>query len=429
MSIIDTLFRRGREPTFKNMSKGRTKNVSGLQLVNTYGNGLFSYEGKLYESDLVRSCLRPKAQAMGKLDIKHVRVEDEGGVTVNPEPRIRFLLEDPNPYMSGQMMIEKVTNQLMLNNNAFILIARDEYGLPAELYPVVGTGVEAIYGSDGQLYLRFWMPNGTPKLMAYSDIIHLRRDFNDNDLFGSDPGPALKQLMECAGVIDQSLVSAVKNSNVIRWLLSYNTTMRPEDIKKQTQDFVQNYLSYSTDTFGVAAVDQKVEAKQVQPTDFVPNAAVADRITERVYSFFNTNKDIVQSSYDEDQWNAYHQAELEPLIVQLTSEFTRKLFSRRERSQGNKIVFEAANLAYASMATKLKLTDFVDRGMMNPNEVRKYMSLPSIPGGDVFVRRLDTAPVSGETPAEQVENQEEARDAAYTTKEGGVEDAKTGHKR
>lgn len=425
MSMLDVLagIFRGREPT--NMLKGKPKNVNAMQLVTTYGNGLYSYDGKLYDSDVIRACLRPKVQAIGKLEVKHVRQEEEGGIVVNPEPRIRFLLEEPNQYMTGQMLLEKVTTQVMLNSNAFVLIARDDNGLPSALYPIISCGVEAVYNDQGDLFLKFSFQNGNQVTLPYSDVIHLRRDFNDNEIFGSSPVPVLQQTMECVGVIDQGLVAAVKNSNVIRWLLSYNTTMRPEDIKKQTQDFVNNYLSYSTDTFGVAAVDQKVEAKQVQPTDYVPNAQLADRVIDRLYSFYNTNKNIIQSSYKEDEWNAYHQAELEPFIVQLSQEFSRKLFSRRERSQGNKIVFEAANLAYASMATKLQLTDFVDRGMMNPNEVRKYMSLPSIEGGDVYVRRLDTAPVSGETAEEQTDAQQEAQEAKQTTtKGGGVGDAK-----
>ena len=39
---------------------------------------------------------------------------------------------------------------------------------------------------------------------------------------------------------------------------------------------------------------------------------------------------------------------------------------------------------------------FVDRGMMTPNEVREIMNLSPLPDGDIAVRRLDTAPVSEE---------------------------------
>ena len=60
---------------------------------------------------------------------------------------------------------------------------------------------------------------------------------------------------------------------------------------------------------------------------------------------------------------------------------------------GNRIIFEATNLSYASMKTKLELVQFVDRGIMTPNEVRQILNLGPIEGGDVPVRRLDTAPI------------------------------------
>jgi hypothetical protein len=48
------------------------------------------------------------------------------------------------------------------------------------------------------------------------------------------------------------------------------------------------------------------------------------------------------------------------------------------------------------MATKLGLVQYVDRGIMNANEVREVMNLPSVDGGNEYVRRLDTAPIAAE---------------------------------
>jgi len=50
---------------------------------------------------------------------------------------------------------------------------------------------------------------------------------------------------------------------------------------------------------------------------------------------------IVQAKYNENQWLAYYEAEIAPLAQQMSEEFTRKLFSRRERGFGNRIVFDA----------------------------------------------------------------------------------------
>ena len=53
---------------------------------------------------------------------------------------------------------------------------------------------------------------------------------------------------------------------------------------------------------GVAAVDSKAEALQIDPKDYVPNAEQMDRTTLRIFALFNTNASIVNSSRSEDQW-------------------------------------------------------------------------------------------------------------------------------
>jgi len=381
------LFNRNREPT-----KNNTGNA--IAMVTTYGESFFSWNGKLYESDIVRACIRPKIKAIGKLVPKHIRSDPQSGIVVNPEVYMRFLLEEPNPYMTGQQMQQKVETQLCLNNNAFILIVRDVNGYPMQLYPVPCTSAEAIYNDSGELFLKFQYRNGKSGTFPYGDIIHLKQDYNENDIFGESPAKALSQMMEVIGTIDQGIVKAIKNSSVVRWLLKFNQSMRPEDVKKNVDEFIKNYLSTETDTFGAAGADAKADVQRIEPKDFVPNAAQSDRTIERIYSFFNTNKKIVQSTWTEDEWNAYYEAEIEPDAIQWGQTFTQKLFSRRERGYGNKIVFEASNLQCASLNTKLQFMAMVDRGAMTPNEWRAVVNMAPVQGGDEPIRRLDTQVVN-----------------------------------
>lgn len=374
----------------------KQKNVSTeavYKMITDTGNGFYAWNGKLYQSDIVRACIKPRTKAIGKLIAKHVRetiTEDGKKIDINPVPYIRFLLEEPNEYMSGQVMLEKVANQLALNNNAFILILRDSFDHPIGLYPIPCASVEAIYDNAGTLKLKFYMMNGKIMTFPYSEIIHIRDDFFHNDVFGDNPAEALTQIMNVVGILDQGIINAVKNGGVIRWLLKYTQSLRPEDLKENAQNFADNYLSMSTNTMGVAATDSKAEAIQIKPNDYVPNAAQTDRQTKRVYDFFNTNEKIVNSTYTEDEWIAYYEAVIEPIAEQLSNEFTRKIFTRKERSFGNRIIFESSNLTYASMATKLQLVQYVDRGVMTPNEVRYYLNLAPIDGGDVALLRKDT---------------------------------------
>lgn len=374
----------------------KSPSATRFELITEKGNGYYSWNGNLYQSDIIRACIRPKAKAIGKLVAKHIRNNKLEGFEVNPEPYIRFLLEEPNPYMTGQLMQEKITVQLQLNNNAFIYIHRDELGYPIELYPIPASSVEAIYDRNGLLYLKCIMDNGKIVTYPYSNVIHLRQDYNSNDVFGESPHMVLKPLMEIVTTTDQGIVKAIKNSGIIKWLLKFNQVLRPEDLEKETKKFTERFLSIEN-SGGAAATDAKMDAKQVEPKDYVPNAVQMEKTVQRLYSYFNTNEKIVQSKYDENEWNSYYENEIEPLAMQLSNEFTRKLFTRRERGFGNKIIFEASNLQYASMGTKLNLQAMVDRGAMTPNEWRETFGLAPVEGGDKPIRRLDTAVINDNT--------------------------------
>ena len=113
--------------------RNRTVTVSKYKLITDEGDGFYAWNGNLYHSDIVRAAIRPKARAIGKAVAKHIR-NGPDGMKVNPDAYMRFLLEEPNPYMTGQMLQEKLITQLELNNNAFAYINRNENGYPIEIY-------------------------------------------------------------------------------------------------------------------------------------------------------------------------------------------------------------------------------------------------------------------------------------------------------
>lgn len=361
------------------------------EVIQDRGNGYYQWGGELYKSDILRSCIQPHVSAIGKLTPVHVKAEgDEADYFY-----IRKILTEPNPYMAGCMLQEKLAAQLTLNRNAFAYINRDSNGYPIELYPLPVMSAEAIYDRGYNLYLRFVLRNGRMVTYPYRDVIHLRRDYYENDIFGTSAQEALTPLMELVGTSDKGLMDAIRNGAIIRWLVKWNQTIRPEDLKKQAENFAEMYLSTETNGTGVAATDAKAEVQQIKPNDYVPNVLQTDRTERRIYSFFGVNQNIVQNSYTEDEWNAFYEAQIEPVAKQMSDEFTRKLFTPRERQAGHRITFGANSLQYASMSTKLNLLQMVDRGAMTPNEWREVLNMAPIEGGDKPIRRLDTAVVGG----------------------------------
>lgn len=383
---------------FWNSVRNRSPTTEGtaFKMVALDGDAIV-WNDNLYKSDIVMSAIRPYVNAIGKTVGKHimevVSPTGERDIRVNPEPYIRFLLEEPNPLMTGQKFQEWMATCLKINNHAFALIVRDENGLPTALYPINATMAVAEYDDSGRLYIRFHTYKGKSFVFAYSDLIHLRGDMvPGGDFWGGSKVEQLLPLMEKIGAIDKGIVNAIKNSAVIRWLLKVVKPMRPDELTDYAKNFADQFLQSDSGT-GVAATDTKAEAIQIKPNDFVPNANHTDRTVSRFYAALNTNDKIVTSSFTEDEWNAYYESQVEPDVVQWGQEYTRKLFTRKKRSYGNSIIFEASNLATASMSTKLALREMVDRGAMTPNEWRKVFNLAPVPGGDKPIRRLDTAVV------------------------------------
>ena len=371
----------------------KSETITRYQIVQERGNGAFIYNGKAYQSDIVQACLNPYIKAVGKLCPKHIR-RTADTVQINPEPYMRFLLEEPNTILTMQKMLEKIMPSLILSGNAFILIVRDINGYPMELFPVPAVSAEAIY-SNSELSVRFVYQNGKTYTHRYDDLIHLRMHISDNDVFGNEIISVLSPLIETVSTIDTGLKKAIKNSAVIRWLLKYTQSLREEDIKTRADNFAKNYLEVSNQSVGVAATDAKADVVQITPKDYVPNFPIMESVRQRIYSLLGVNEKIVNGTYNEDEWNAWYEAAVEPIAIDLQSEFTRKLFSRRERGCGNYIVFESSNLACSSISTRLNFVQLVDRGSMLPDEWRALFNLGPIEGGNKPIRRLDTATIEG----------------------------------
>jgi HK97 family phage portal protein len=373
-----------------------------FELISSSSNTFYSWDGRIFENDIIRSAIRPKANAVGKLNAKHIRGFGEN-MKINPDPYMREILTNPNPYMSMQDFLMKMTIQREINHNAFAYIKRDMDQRPEEVYPLPASSVELLErGPD--VFAKFVFRTGKYIVVPYEDIIHLRKDFNENDFFGDSGSKALTPLMEVITTTDQGVINAIKNSAIIRWILKFKSVLKPEDKEIQVKEFVKNYLSIANEG-GAAASDPRYDVEQVKQENYVPNADQMKETIQRLYAYLGVNDKIVQNKFTEDEWNAFYEAEIEPILIQLSNAFTRAFFTGRERGHGNRIVFESSNLAYASMKTKLNLVHMVDRGAMTNNEWRRILNLPPIEGGDIPIRRLDTVPISDEEEKEEDEDE------------------------
>ncbi len=367
---------------------------SSFELLNSSNTSFTPWNGRIFDNDIVRSCIRPTATYLGKLKFKHVR-DTTDGLKVNNSGNINALLQFPNRYMTMKKLLEKMAIQLELEGNAYAFIRR-ENNIPVEIFPIPYNRTELVEYKD-ELYMKFIFSTGKHITIAYEDVIHLRKDFSDNDFYGTDPRLPLQNIMNVIDTTDKGVVQAIKTSAIIKWLLKFKTVLNEKDKEKAIQKFADNYLDVENkENKNVAAIDPRYDVEQVKDNNYVPNDKQMGGYTERLYNFFGVNEKIVNNSFSENEWTAFYEGKIEPIAEEFTNQLTRILFSKHERECGNRIAFEPTSLQFASMQTKLSLVQMVDRGAMTPNEWREVMNLSPIENGDKPLRRLDTAVVENE---------------------------------
>jgi HK97 family phage portal protein len=377
-------------------NKQPPQSTTYYKMLNDYVPIYTPFDGEIYDSDVGRTCIDAIAKNAAKLKPKHIRRVNGKIVRLESELE-RLLAVRPNEYMNTYDFLYKVVSQLYSHNNSFIYIRTDNRGIVTGLYPINFSSLEMV-DYQGELYCRFTFRSGFRMTVPYTDLIHLRRHFNRDDIFGEDGRMPLKATLNLIQTINQGIINAIKSSARLRGWLKFTSTLRPEDLKAQRDQFVNDYLGVSNDG-GIGALDAKA--------DFTPaklEAQMADDkqmqiVRENAYRYFGVSEKIVQSSYNEDEFNAFYASVLEPIAIQLSLEFTAKLFTHREKGFGNEIVFSASRLMYAANATKVAMAkELMPMGIFTINEMREVFELEPVADGD---KRLQTLNVVSADKANQ----------------------------
>lgn len=374
--FFDKLFRRTKEPV----------KTERAELLSNSTSTFTPWSGDAYGNDIYRGAVDAIARNAAKLKGTHIIKYADHNEAANNSKISRLLQVQPNPYMSAFDMLYKMVTHYFLYNNAFAFLQKNDRGQLTGIFPLRALYVDFLNDAAGELYCKFLFSNGREVILPYVDIIHLRRNFNDNDLLG-DPNIALSPALELAHTQNEGYINGIKSSANIRGILKFTQIMAPEKLKEEKERFIDDYLSIANDG-GIVATDQKME---YVPIDLKP-AMIDDKqiqaIKTKIYDYLGISENIVNSSYTEDQWAAFYESTLEPIAVQMSLEFTRKLFNEREQAFGNSIMFESGRLQFSSNTTKIRLVaNLVPYGLLTINQALEILNLPGVEDGD---KRLQT---------------------------------------
>ena len=162
-----------------------------------------------------------------------------------------------------------------------------------------------------------------------------------------------------------------------------------EMLKEIQENFVKDYLNI-TNNGGIAVLDNASDYIPLDNKPYAIDEKQMQAVKTKIYDYLGVSEAIVNSGYDENQWAAFYESTIEPLALQLSLEFTRKLFNDRERAFGNSIYFESGRLKFSSNATKVNLIrELMPMGLLTVNQALEILNLPSVAGGDRRIQSLN----------------------------------------
>lgn len=410
LGLFDRIF--GKTPKGGGASQGG----GAWQTLTAYQPVWRTWDGKLYESALIRAAVDARARHVSKLS-----VEISGAAL----PKLtRRLSVEPNSLMTWSQFLYRLSTILDLQSTAFIAPVLDRDGEVEGFFPLLPDQCEVVE-FRGQLWLRYHFSGGQTGAMELAACGILTRFQYRDDLFGTSNG-ALRDTMELMTLQSQAIEEAVKNSASYRFMARLGNFASAEDLAKEKNRFTtENFRSENG--AGVLLFPYTYQdIKQIDSRPYTVDEGEAKEIRTNVYNYFGVNEDILQNKAFGDAWDAFYEGAIEPFAVQCSEVLSGMLYTRQERRGGNNIMLSSNRLQFMSASDKLKVSaQMADRGLMSRNEIRDIWNLPPIDGGDVYTIRGEYYTLGADgtvrrTP-EQVE--EEVEEIAEEVEEKSEEEA------
>ena len=342
-----------------------------FQLLEGYTPMFQTWNGSIYESDLIRAALDAHGRHAAKLS-----PNIQGEAQKSLQNRLKVA---PNDFQTWSQFLYRQAVILYCRNTAFIVPQIGEYG---ETTGIIGIAPESweVVEYQGRPYIRFTFGSMKKAAVELDEVGIVTRFQYKNELFGEN-NEALKATLDLIKAQRQGTIEGIKNGATYRFMAQSDNWSTDEDLANEMERF-NKFTFQNLKTAGGALLFPNTykNIQQLKQEAFKIDADQQRLIQGNVYDYFGVNEDIIQNKAYGDAWLAFYEGAIEWLAIQLSEVITRMLFSDRERQFGNRIFFTSNRLQYMSNSDKMNaVSQLADRGLATRNELREILNLAPLP--------------------------------------------------
>lgn len=358
---------------FKKPNVDRAYHNDGyFQTLTAYRPIFTTWNGELFESELVRSAIDARARHISKL-----KVEIVGAAQPTLQTKLKL---KPNNWQTWQQFLYRTSVILDMHNSCVIVPVYDSLMNPVGYYPVLPTKCEIVQ-SNGIPFLRFEFTKGQKASTYLEECAILTKFQYKSDFFG-ESNRALDSTMDMIHMDKQAIDEAIKNGATYRFYAKLNNFSSTEDLKKERMRFSEANLKTAEGGGLLLFPNTYADIHELTNQSYTVPEAELNEIRTNVYNYFAVNEDILQSRAYGDAWSAFYESVVEPFAIQFSETMTGAIFTDKERSYGNYVMATSNRLQYMTTTEKLNVSSqMADRGIMNRDEIREIWNLPPLPNG------------------------------------------------
>ena len=376
--------------------KKKQGSTESFKLVSDFNSPHVPFGTNISKSDVVKIAIDRIASQCAKLKPRYIKTLNDKTVT-EKSGRLSFILKHkPNEVMTPYQFIYKTITTLLMNDNAFIYPMFDSKTLELKgLYPLTSSVVEPMVDDKDNYYLKFYFENNDAFIIPYENIIHLKRFYHSNDIFGGnnsngDHDALLKTIGINENVL-QGIDNALRSSMQIKGIVKMSAMLSESDKKKQL-DMFNEILRDSIKSKGSSIIPVDLKADYI-PLSVDPKLIDSETLSflqSKILDYFGVSKEIFSSNYSEDEFNSFYEQTIEPLAIQMSEAFSLGLLTDNEIMRGEEIIFYSERLQYASWNTKVTAIEkLMGLGIMSLNESRALLGLEPVENGDKRLQSLN----------------------------------------
>lgn len=354
------------------------------------------------ERSIVTSVFNRIALDVAALNIKHVRLDDEGRYLEDIDSGLNNCLSlSANIDQTGRAFIQDIVLS-MLDEGCVAIVPVD-----TSFDPNITGSYDIETMRTGKILE--WMPDRV-KVRVYNDKTGLKEEIwvkktvaaiVENPLYAviNEPNSTLQRLMRKLSLLDitDEQVASGKLDLIIQLPYIIKTDARKKQAEARRKEIE---MQLSTSKYGIAYTDGTEKITQLNRSLENNLMNQIEYLTSMLYSQLGITKGILEGTASDQEMLNYNNRSIEPIVSAIVDSMKRTFLTKTARSQKQSIMFFSDPFKLVPVGSIAEIADkFTRNEIMSSNEIRQTIGIK--PSTDPQADELRNANIS--QPIEEVE--------------------------